>query len=162
MKLAIIFNPTKLSGRLTKFWTGAAFYHVGWVDQDANLFYDMHMLRRRRYWSDYSANKRYMLVNCPEVTKAQLEHELNICDSRYSRLDYVLFAARPILHALGKSTPNAGGLICSEMVNIDAINAGISTPWPINSAPPSPSDWYRWALGSGRNIEFINIDLKEI
>ena len=96
------------------------------------------------------------------VTKAQLEHELNVCDSRYSRLDYVLFAARPILHALGKSTPNAGGLICSEMVNIDAINAGIPTPWPINSAPPSPSDWYRWALGSGRNIEFINIDLKEI
>lgn len=157
MKLAIIFNDKKLFGRLTKLFTGLSAYHVGWVDEEHNKFYDMHAIRRRRYWSDYEHDKRYVLVDFPEVTKKQLEHELDVCDQLYGIVDYVLFGLRPLFHLFGQSTRNAGGIICSEMVNIDAIIAGVNTPWPLDAPPPSPADWYRWALVSGRELEFIRM-----
>jgi len=161
MKLAIIFNDKKLAGRLTKFFTGHAAYHVGWVDEENDKFYDMHAIRRRRYWSDYERGKRYVLVDFPEVTKEQLEHELDVCDQLYGFVDYVLFGLRPLFHLFGQSTRNAGGLICSEMVNIDALRAGVDTPWTLDAPPPSPADWYRWALVSGRELEFIRMRLTD-
>ena len=161
MKLAIIFNADKLSGKLTRFWTGAAFYHCGWVDTENDKFYDMHAIRRRRYWSDYERNKRYVLVDFPEVTKEQLEHELDVCEQMYGFSDYVLFGLRPLFHLFGQSTRNAGGLICSEMVNIDAFKAGVDTPWTLDAPPPSPADWYRWALVSGRALDFVRMKLTD-
>ena len=37
MKIAIIINANKLSGRLTQRFTGCPAYHVAWVDEEAGL-----------------------------------------------------------------------------------------------------------------------------
>jgi hypothetical protein len=79
----------------------------------------------------------------------------------YSVVDYILFGLRPLFHLFGQSTRNAGGLICSEMVNIDAVRAGVLTKWPLDAAPPSPADWYRWALVSGRALDFVGMKLTD-
>lgn len=162
MKLAIIFNDRKLSGKLTAFFTGKPFYHVGWVDEITGKFYDMHITRRRRLWADYSNKKKYVLVNCPEVIVEQLEYELDTCEQKYSPIDYILFAARPIFHFFGQSTRNAGGMICSEMVNVDAIKAGVKTPWELDAPPPSPADWFRWSLVSGRDMQFLGMKVTDV
>lgn len=162
MKLAIIFNADKLSGRLTKFWTGQPAYHCGWVDESTDTFYDMHAIRRKRYWTDYTYNKVYVLVDFPEVTLEQLEHELKICEQMYGFVDYILFGLRPLFHLFGQSTRNAGGMICSEMVNVDAIKAGVETKWALDAPPPSPADWYRWSLVSGRDMQFVGMKLTDL
>ena len=48
MKLAIIYNEHKFSGKLTKFFTGSYAYHVAWVDEEAGFMYYIHLLFRRR------------------------------------------------------------------------------------------------------------------
>lgn len=158
MKMAIIFNAKKLSGKLTKFFTGYPAYHVGWVDEATGKFYDMHAIRRRRLWADYSKGKQVALVDVPEVKAEFLEHELDVCEQLYGFVDYALFGLRPIFHMFGQSTRNAGGMICSEMVANDMRDAGIDHQW-INEAPPSPADLYRWALFEQRPIEFIHMSL---
>jgi hypothetical protein len=45
-----------------------------------------------------------------------MEHLLSTDENAYGVLDYCLFALRPLYHLFGKSTRNAGGVICSEMV----------------------------------------------
>ncbi len=144
MKLAIIFNQHKLSGRLTKFWTGCYAYHVAWVDEASGKMWDMNLIRRRRAWPHYDADQ-VLLFDAPEnVTAAYLERRLETDDNTYGWQDYVMFALRPLFHLFGKSTPNAGGEICSEMVNDDIWVTGGSTPWPPDGPPPSPCDFYRW------------------
>lgn len=143
MKLAIIFNSDKLSGKLTKLFTGCYAYHTAWVDEDNGAVYDMHLTRRKRAWPQY-ANAQVLLFDFPEVTRDYLERQL-IADKRdYGYLDYVLFSVRWLFHLVGASTWNADGVICSEMVNEDARACGVETPWDEFQAPPSPCDWYRW------------------
>ncbi|MDO8294375.1 MAG: hypothetical protein Q7T29_16155 [Gallionella sp.] len=48
IKIAVIFNANKLSGRLTRLFTGCTAYHIAWVDDEAGKMYDMHLIRRRR------------------------------------------------------------------------------------------------------------------
>lgn len=162
MKLAIIFNAKKLSGKLTRFFTGHPAYHVGWVHDASDTFYDMHAIRRKRYWSDYSHGKQYMLVAFPEVTADWLEYQLKVCEQLYGVLDYILFGVRPLFHFFGQSTRNAGGVICSEMINIDAVYSDVKTLWELDAPPPSPADWYRWALISGRKLEFVNMKFTDL
>lgn len=162
VKLAIIFNADRLSGKLTKFFTGFPAYHCGWVDEATDTFYDMHAIRRKRYWSDYANKKKYVLIDFNEVIVEQLEHELKVCEQMYSPIDYILFGLRPLFHFFGQSTRNAGGLICSEMVHIDAAKAGVATPWRFNDAPPSPADWFKWSLVSGRDMQFVGMKLTDV
>lgn len=144
MKIAIIFNADKLSGKLTKFFTGCYAYHVGFVDIENDKFYDMNLIRRRRVWTEYARKREYLLFDAPgNVTRDYLEHMLDTDKNRYGMLDYCLFALRPLFHLFGKSTVNAGGVICSEMINIDVLACGGVTPWGLNDPPPSPCDWYR-------------------
>lgn len=151
MKLAVIFNDKKLSGKLTKLVTGCYAYHVAWVDESGGKMYDMHWIRRRRNWPYYSSGE-VLLFDFPEVTKEYLEHKLDTDKQTYGWKDYVLFGLRPIYHLFGKSTRNVGGVICSEMTNDDARACGVDTPWKPHLAPPSPCDWYHWLLGSGRQM----------
>jgi len=157
MKLAIIFNQDKLSGKLTRFFTGCYAYHTAWVDEDAGKMYDMHWIRRRRLWPHYDPGE-YLLYDFPMVTREYLEHELDVDESWYGAPDYTLFAwrwfkdrarfvLRPLYHLFGQSTKNANGVICSEMINIDVINCGGDTPWALDEAPPSPCDWYQYLKG---------------
>jgi hypothetical protein len=45
-----------------------------------------------------------------------MDQLLSTADYNYGYIDYLLFALRPIYHLFGKSTRNADGVICSELV----------------------------------------------
>lgn len=141
MKIAFIYNR-KRSSLLTKFFTGSACYHVGFTDGDK--FWDMNLIRRRRLWPQYDASK-VILAECPVPVSAEyLDRMLDTDDSTYGWKDYALFALRPLYHLLGKSTRNAGGVICSEMVANDLRANG----WPtVFAEVPSPADLELAILG---------------
>jgi hypothetical protein len=105
--------------------------------------YDMHLIRRRRAWPHYP-EAQVLLFDAPSVTVEYLEHMLETDTATYGWRDYLLFALRPIYHLLGRSTRNAGGVICSEMINNDIRACGGKTPWHPDDAPPSPCDLYGW------------------
>lgn len=147
IKIAVIFNADKLSGKLTRMWTGCYAYHAVFVDEGAGKMYDMHLIRRRRAWPHYTDGE-VLLFDAPAcITAAYLEHQLDVDTAIYGWQDYLLFALRPLYHLLGKSTRNAGGVICSEMVNNDILACGGVTPWRLSDAPPSPCDLYGWLRG---------------
>lgn len=144
MKIAIVSNNNNLSGRLTKFFTGCHAYHVAWVDEEGGRMYDMNLLRRRRKWP-YYPDDQVELTEAPcNVTVEYLEEKLTSDDNHYGFADYMLFALRKLYHLVGKSTRNAGGVICSEMVNNDIWACGGLTPWLPSDAPPSPCDMLSW------------------
>jgi hypothetical protein len=147
MLLAVISNPEKFSGKLTYFFTGCHAYHVAWVDEGAGLIYDMNLLRRRREWPHY-ADATVELWDFPEVTREYQEHRLTTDNSHYGFVDYLLFSLRALYHLIGKSTRNAAGKICSEMVNEDMLACGVDTPWMLSDAPPSPCDIRRWLMAT--------------
>jgi hypothetical protein len=138
MKVAFIYSTKKISGLLTKFFTDSYCYHVGFVDETTDTFYDMNLLRRKRLWSEYSFGKEYVLADCPvSISKNFLEYKLATDNNTYGWKDYILFGLRPIFHLFGYSTRNAGGVICSEMVYNDLKECG----WPkLFVEVPSPAD----------------------
>jgi hypothetical protein len=137
MKIAFIYGDAKnLSADLTEFWTGSRCYHVGFTD--GIHFWDMNLIRRRRLWPVYPLEKKVILIECPvKVTIDYLEHQLDTSEVMYGWQDYLLFALRPIYHFFGKSTRNAGGEICSEMVANDLKACGWD--WEFKEVP-SPAD----------------------
>ncbi len=149
MKIAIILNTGNLSGKLTKFFTGCYAYHTAWVDENAGLMYDMNLLRRRRKWPHYPDAQVALFDSPTDVTREYLEEKLTSDENRYGVLDYLMFALRWLYHLVGKSTRNAGGVICSEMVNNDIWACGGTTPWQPGDAPPSPCDILHWLQKGG-------------
>lgn len=147
MKIAIIINANKLSGRLTQRFTGCPAYHVAWVDEEAGLMYDMNLLRRRRKWPYYPQDQVVLFDSPGNVTQAYLEGKLTSDENIYGFFDYFLFLLRPVYHLFGKSTRNAGGIICSEMVNDDIWECGGETPWKPGDPPPSPCDFLSYFTG---------------
>lgn len=143
MKLAIIFNADKWSGKLTKLFTGCYAYHTAWVDEERGFMYDMHWLRRRRLWPYYSSGE-VLLFDFPAMTAEFQEHKLSTDRATYGVLDYALFGFRWLYHLFGKSTRNAGGVICSEMIINDLREIGEEVPWKSYDPPPSPCDLYHW------------------
>lgn len=147
LKIAIISNSDSISGRLTKFWTGCHAYHVAWVDEASGKMWDMNLIRRRREWPHYHDDHVLLFDATGNVTVAYLERQLETDANTYGWRDYLLFAARPILHMFGRSTINAGGVICSEMVNNDIWATGGRTPWSPDAPPPSPCDLFQFLSG---------------
>jgi hypothetical protein len=149
MQIAFIYGKA-LSSALTRFWTGSTCYHVAFVE--GARMWDMNLLRRRRVWPHYRA-ARVILVDLPSgcrVTREYLESKLETDDSRYGVLDYLLFSLRWAYHLAGKSTRNASGTICSEMVASDMHACG----WPVQfTEVPSPADLELAILG---RIDAIN------
>jgi hypothetical protein len=145
MKIAFIYGK-KPSSTLTKIFTGSSCYHVGFTD--GVKFWDMHLIRRRRLWSIYN-DKKTVLIEAPvSITAEYLDHKLDTDEARYGVIDYILFGLRPIYHLFGKSTRNAGGVICSEMV-VDDLNAN---GWPYSfKEVPSPAD-LELALGGKKDL----------
>lgn len=145
MKIAFIYGK-KPSSTLTKIFTGSSCYHVGFTD--GVKFWDMHLIRRRRLWSIYN-NKKTVLIEAPvSITAEYLDHKLDTDEARYGIIDYGLFGLRPIYHLFGKSTRNAKGIICSEMV-ADDLNAN---GWRYTfKEVPSPAD-LEYALGGKRDL----------
>jgi len=145
MKLAFIYGKQP-SSTLTKIFTGSSCYHVGFTD--GVKFWDMHLIRRRRLWSIYN-DKKTVLIEAPvSITAEYLDHKLDTDEARYGVIDYILFGLRPIYHFFGKSTRNAGGVICSEMV-VDDLNAN---GWRYTfKEVPSPAD-IELALGGKKDL----------
>lgn len=141
MKIAFIYGK-RPSSTLTKFFTGSTCYHVGFTD--GVRFWDMNLIRRRRLWPMYPEG-RVILMDCPvEVSAEYLDRRLDTDDATYGWRDYLLFALRPFYHLAGKSTRNAGGTICSEMVADDLRANG----WPVQfDEVPSPADLELVILG---------------
>jgi hypothetical protein len=145
VKFVLIYSHTKLSGKLTKLFTGSFAYHCGFLDEATDTFYDMHWIPRKISWSE-RGYKDYTLHHCPltakDCEKYMKQDSLKI---RYGWMDYILFALRPLYHLIGKSTRNADGWICSEMCNVwwwRKRHEG--TPFDLDDAPPSPADFERW------------------
>jgi hypothetical protein len=145
MKIAFIYGK-KPSSTLTKIFTGSSCYHVGFTNE--LHFWDMNLIRRRRLWSIYN-NKKTVLIEAPvSITAEYLDHKLDTDEARYGVIDYILFGLRPIYHLFGKSTRNANGIICSEMV-ADDLNAN---GWPYSfKEVPSPAD-LELALGGKKDL----------
>lgn len=140
MKIAFVFNEKKTAGKLTKFFTGCYCYHVAIVDEERDILYDMNLLRRKRRYSSYSSGKTIVLIESPvTITSEYLEEQLLTDNNRYGILDYLRFGLRPLYHLFGASTPNAGGVICSEMVHNDLFENGWAVLFP---EVPSPCDLY--------------------
>jgi hypothetical protein len=141
VKLVFIYG-SRISSKLTKLFTGSTCYHVGFTD--GTRFWDMNLIRRRRLWPLYPAD-RTIVVDCPvNVTAEYLDHKLDTATDRYGVWDYLLFGLRPLYHLFGKSTRNASGVICSEMVADDLIACG----WPVRfAAVPSPADMEQIVFG---------------
>jgi hypothetical protein len=146
MKIGIVFNQHKLSGWLTNLFTGCYAYHSFWVDEQNGVMYEMNLIRRRRHWPKYYSNDAqvYLSKDFPEVTSKFMESKLTMDENRYGVVDYCLFMLRPLFHLFGKSTRNAGGVICSEMNVLDMLECGISLPWTKEDPPPSPCELHRF------------------
>lgn len=145
IQVAIIYSKTKLSGKLTKFWTNSYAYHCGFVDLENDTFYDMNRLPRKVYWSA-KKYKDYTLHHCA-LTISDCEHNLKLdsLNSRYGFLDYTLFALRPLFHFFGQSTRNLNGEICSEMLNNWLWRKRAqATPFNPLDEPPSPADFVKF------------------
>lgn len=135
MKIVFIYG-NRFNSRLTKLFTGSTCYHVGFTD--GVKFWDMHKIRRRRLWDGMYPPARYLLADCPvPVTAEYLDHKLDTDNSTYGYVDYLLFGLRWFYHLVGKSTRNAGGVICSEMVADDLAACGWRKRF---REVPSPAD----------------------
>lgn len=145
MKLAIIHAPAdkRISAWLTQLFTGSTAYHCGFVDESDGTFFDMNLLPRKVAWPRYAPPKWVNLYPVPMLTRAQCEAYLKIDGSvRYGVMDYILFGLRPLYHLFGKSTRNAGGMICSEMCAVWLERSGYDAP---TEPVPSPADLEAWA-----------------
>ena len=79
----VIGDPKKnLLARLTSMFTQCPAYHVGFLDEETNMFYDMYWLRRRRKWPRYDDNKCVMF-DAPEVTREFLEEKLKNLEKEF-------------------------------------------------------------------------------
>jgi hypothetical protein len=148
-RMQVVFVYGKpLSSRLAKFFTGSTCYHVGFTD--GVKFYDMNLLRRRRVWPLYPDGHVILADSPAPITREYLEDRLDTDESTYGFLDYILFSMRWLYHLVGKSTRNAGGIICSEMAADDLAAHG----WDVRFLEvPSPADLERAILGRINAIE---------
>lgn len=137
MKIGFAYSKTKLSGLLTKFWTNSYAYHSFIVDEENGKLYDQHLILRRRNWPMYNPSKVVLVESPVPISTAYMENLLDTDEAWYGVFDYMLFALRPIYHLFGKSTRNAGGVICSEMV----YNVLKANGWDVEfDEVPSPAD----------------------
>lgn len=141
MKIFFVKNEKRLSSWLTRLFTNSPWYHTGFVTDDMCTVYDMHLIRRKRYWAGLYDLENVEVVDCPvPISQEYLEHMLTADDNTYGYTDYLLFAVRPLVHFFGGYTVNRDGIICSEMVSDDMKKHGWFSPF---YEVPSPGDLYR-------------------
>jgi hypothetical protein len=142
MQVVFIYGKT-VSSALCRFFTGSTCFHVGFTD--GIHFWDMNLIRRRRFWADYRAEYPNVVVDAPvEITAQYLDNKLDTDNSRYGVIDYLLFGLRGVYHLFGSYTRNAGGVICSEMVFNDLVANGWNKTF---REVPSPADLELALLG---------------
>ena len=135
MKIAIISNPKKLSGKLTQFFTGSPAYHICFVEVGLGKMWDMNLIFRRRIWPHYKP-ENVTYYECPvHMTVADLEWWLDNDEDWYSVPDYTAFAFKKIFT---KFKPSFKGSICSEKVEQILQKNGWVSPF---DGIPSPADF---------------------
>jgi hypothetical protein len=126
-KIVFFLNTKSFKGWLMKAVTGCYSYHCGFLMQDTQTFYDMFWMRRRQRWMDVvnapnHAGSVFKIIDSPvEIPEQYLIDQILDANTHYGVIDYIRFGFRWAYHLVGKATPNAKGLICSEMVNYDLI-----------------------------------------
>lgn len=145
-KIVFFMSPFTAKGKLMKVFTGCYSYHCGILMWDTMNFYDMFWMRRKRSWVDVVSqldHKKaiFKIVDSPvEIPENYLESMVLNHNTHYGVIDYALFGVRWAYHLVGKTTRNAGGLICSEMVHNDLILHN----WHVTyKEVPSPCDLVR-------------------
>ena len=135
IQIAIISNPKKLSGRLTKFFAGSPAFHIAFVDVELGKMWDMNIIFRRRLWPHYPADAVTM-YRCPvRITAGDLDYWLDTDEDWYGVLDYLAFGIRKMFPRFKGSYK---GAICSEKVEQILKVNGWSSPF-VNV--PSPTDF---------------------
>lgn len=156
VKIFISFNSDKLSGKLTKFFTGCYAYHVGFAVPESKAIYDMNLLFRKIPLKEQYVGDKMFLFDLPpgvNITEQDLQDEINrgvadLCDNGsmlknlYGFVDYLAYGFRWVYHLFGKSTPNFQGVICSEKVNDLLIKHGWDSPFKYEV--PSPCDFAKY------------------
>jgi len=152
VKIVIILSKDNTLGKLTTFFTWCPAYHIGFIDEDSNRFYDMDIVFRRRLWPYYS-EAEYELYDCPvPLTATDLEVHLETDKDYYGFTDYLFFAIRKLPKFLGFKVKNHKGAICSEKVNQILVSHGWVSPWGVNEPPPSPCDWREYLIGTKTSV----------
>lgn len=142
MKVVFIYGKP-VSSALTKFFTGSSCYHVGFTD--GVKFWDMNLIRRRRLWEGLYPPLHVIVTETPvDMTAEYLDYMLDTDTATYGVIDYLLFSVRGLFHLFGRSTRNAGGVICSEMVANDMQKHGWRNSF---YEVPSPADLELAILG---------------
>ena len=135
IQIAIISNPKKLSGRLTKFFAGSPAFHICFVDAELGKMWDMNIIFRRRLWPHYPADS-VTLYKCPvRITAGDLDYWLDTDEDWYGVLDYLAFGIRKMFPRFKGSYK---GAICSEKVEQILKAHGWLSPF-VNV--PSPTDF---------------------
>ena len=143
MKIVLFYDEEGILGKLTKFFTGSYCYHIGFLDEVNHRLYDMHLIRRRRSWYDCGGKKVEVVKSPVYISSEYMEKMLDTDNNTYGFTDYLLFSLRWVYHLFGKSTPNAHGVICSELVYNDLKANG----WDYTfTEVPSPADFERVLL----------------
>jgi hypothetical protein len=159
VKIFIAFNKDSISGKLTKLFTGCTAYHIGFIVPDSGYIYDMNLLFRRVKITEEKAQHigdTIKLIDLPQgviLTEEDLIERVfsgveDLCDNGsmlknlYGFIDYIMYGFRWAYHLFGKSTPNFGGEICSEVVNNLLIDHGWSSPFI--KEVPSPCDFVKY------------------
>lgn len=148
-KIVFFLNTKSFKGWLMKKFTGCYSYHCGFLMEDTQMFYDMFWMRRRLPWGTVINAKNhegstFKIIDSPvEIPENYLASCILDSNTHYGVLDYIRFGFRWAYHLVGKTTKNAGGLICSEMVHNDLI----LHHWHVTyKEVPSPCDLIK-ALG---------------
>ncbi len=152
MKIAIFNDKNRLYGKLCKWATGLADFHIGFTDEVH--FWDQQLLFRKRNWMPRT-NVNITLFECPfEITPEELDlivmsNVEQICANKklstiisnvYGIRDYSFFA----LKKLGiKSSINFPGVVCSGRFRDIAYSKGWSYLGKPTDMEPSPADCRR-------------------
>lgn len=149
--------------------TGCYSYHCGFLMQDTQMFYDMFWMRRRKPWASVMnqpnhAGSVFKIIDSPvEIPEQYLIDRILNNNTHYGVIDYIRFGFRWAYHLVGKTTPNANGTICSEMINEDLI----AHHWHVvYKEVPSPCDLIkgltdihcRSKLAFGKDVPQLDID----
>lgn len=155
VKLVFVYmSPTRhWESFLSKLFTGSDCYHVGWLDTESDHFYDMFLIRRRRIYTGLYHPSDVYMVDQSYVNVSYLERQLDSDENTYGFIDYLLFSVRGLFHLFGRSTPNAKGVICSEMISNDLTANGWKNFY---KEVPSPADLEETFLGKRDYIHSLN------
>lgn len=154
-QIVVFMRRDTFFARLCRVFTGCYAYHVAFLVQAGegghDWIYEMNWMRRRRISTPRENVTAYVFPAPVAIYEQYLIDQLKNRASHYGFADYLGFMWRPVAYLFKRTVPNGKGEICSEMVNIDLIEHGFESPWPIEGPPPSPCDWFK-LLGGAREL----------